>query len=132
MAMAIFNKKAKESGIDVISLSAGLFADGSCVSKNAIAALENSGISDFSHTSVQLCADLIDKCDYIFGISKRHTEAIRAAFPDAAEKIFSFPKDIPDPYGGNLDVYTFTLGEIEKGVDEIIRTLFGNDYGNKD
>ena len=123
MAQAIFNKKAGEKGLDAMAFSAGLCADGSNLSENSKTARWGYGIQDFSHSSVQLTKELVLEYDYIIGISKYHALTIINEFPEAEGKIFAFPFDIPDPYGRNLEIYTATLKEIEKGVDSIICEL---------
>ena len=123
MAMALFNRKASEKGLDMQAVSAGLYADGSPLSENARRALEIRGITGIKHNSVQLDAMLLDECDYIFGISARHASCIEAQYPGAKGKVFPFPADIPDPFGQELDVYLCTLEEIEKGVDAIISAV---------
>ncbi len=124
MAQAIFNKKAKEKAIDAVALSAGLYADGSPISENARAALEKYGIPNFEHFSVQLCPKLLAECDCIIGISAGHASAIAGAYSGAKDKVFSFPSDIPDPYGKSLEAYENTLKKIEEGIDAIICEMF--------
>ncbi len=125
MAEAIFNKKACETGIDAKASSAGLFADGTPLSISAKEALSNCGISDFRHTSRQLCEDMLGEYDYIIGISSHHASSVAQMYPNYSDKVFAFPTDISDPFGKSFEVYKKTLSEIEHGIDVIISELFG-------
>jgi protein-tyrosine-phosphatase len=80
-------------------------------SEHAVRALRELGI-DISHQrSRMLSADLVQRADYIFGMTHSHVDAIMLMYPHAAEKTFllrefdetldSFENDIPDPIGGS-------------------------------
>lgn len=124
MAMALFNDKAKKLGLCATAFSRGLYADGSEISKNACEALRNVGIADCDHISRTVSREDISEADTVFGISRRHAENLRALFPEFGNKIFAFPFDISDPFGGDLDIYKASLAEISKGIDAIIEMLF--------
>ncbi len=123
MAQALFNKKAHENGIPAKALSAGLSASGENASENAVKALEKYGIKGFSHISQNVSEELISDCDYVIGISSRHAEILVSLFPKYSDKIYSFPADISDPYGANLDVYLETCSEICDGIDIILKEI---------
>lgn len=125
MAEAVFNRKAKGKGLPAVALSAGLAADGSPLSGNAAEALAKHGIEGFAHTSVTVTKEMCEEADVIVGITGRHASALTDRFPELFGKVFSFPIDIPDPFGMSLYIYERTLEEIEKGVDEIISEVFG-------
>ena len=124
MAQAVFNHQAKKLNIDAVAISRGLCADESPVSENAVTALSEIGISGFEHTSATVTSDDIEKADYVIGITSRHTANLISAFPGYCDKIYSFPTDISDPYGGNIEVYRKTLSEIVDGVKSIIDEVF--------
>ena len=122
MAEAVFNDKAAKKQKDVRALSAGLCAGGGApLSDGAKAALSEVGLSAFSHTATPVTRELADKCDILCGMTARHAAALREMFPEASDKIYAFPTDIPDPFGAPLSVYRETLCEIEKGVDLLLR-----------
>lgn len=123
MAQAIFNKKSAEKGLDLEASSAGLSAFGENVSENAVKALEKYGIKGFSHISQNVSEELIAESDYIVGISSRHAQALSSLFPKYSDKIYSFPTDISDPYGGSLEIYLKTFSEICDGIDVILKEI---------
>ena len=126
MAEAVFNHLAKEKSTDFIAISRGLYADGvSSVSNNAKTALCEKGIP-CDHVSTQLSSDDVNSADYIFGLTTNHGQAIISAFPQAKDKVYAFPYDISDPYGGNLETYRMCLEEIYAGVEKILNALTEN------
>lgn len=106
--------------------SAGLYATGAPIAKNAILALEGAGIRSLpdncykEHISRSLDLEMMEKYDRIIGMTSAHAMSIMSAFPEYASKIFCMPTDISDPYGGDEAAYDACLAEIEKGI----KTLF--------
>ena len=119
MAEAIFNDIAKKEGIDAKAYSAGLYADGSPTSKNAVSALAELGI-DHKVPSIKLMPDDLMYMDRVYGMTSNHAAALRSAVPQYADKIGVFPTEVPDPFGGDIEVYRKCREIIEKGVREIL------------
>lgn len=124
MAMAVFNKRAHELAIDAEAFSRGLYADGSSASENAVEALSENGIIEFCHASKTVSEEDMGNADMVIGISSRHAARLMADFPQYCDKIFAFPFDVSDPFGGDIGVYRRTLEEITRGIDIIIREVF--------
>ena len=124
MAQAVFNSEAEKLNIDAVAISRGLCADKSPASKNAVTALSEIGICNFEHKSATVTYEDIENADYVIGITSGHTANLISTFPRYCDKIYSFPTDISDPYGGNIDVYRKTLFEIVDGVKSIIDEVF--------
>lgn len=122
--MAVFNKRAKELSMDAVAFSRGLFADGSDISQNAALALSEVGIKEVCHTSATITEKDMKDADIVVGISSRHAAELIARFPAYCDKAFAFPFDVSDPFGGDIEIYRRTLGEITKGTDIIIREVF--------
>ncbi len=123
MAQAIFNKIARSKNLRCTSLSAGFSPNPSGdISKNAKVALAEIGI-DFSHVPVLLNADLLQKSKYVFGLTKKHAQNIILLYPKFREKVFSFPIEIPDPYGGDIEVYRKSRDAIFEGINTIVEHL---------
>ena len=126
MAAALFNHLYADGRIAV---SAGLCADGSPISANAVHALRSRGImpspqNDYeNHISRTVTPELMKSAGRVIGISSRHAVALISAFPEYAEKIEAMPSDIADPFGGSEEDYIRCLDEIEKAE----KTLFGHD-----
>lgn len=120
MAAALYNAKYADG--EAFAVSAGLAADGSGISRNAILALlsmgirsetENDYLSHVSHTVTE--ADL-EKADLVVGITGRHAMQLMFAYPAYASKITALPKDIGDPYGGDEAVYEACLAQIDEAL----------------
>ena len=124
MAQAVFNHKVKKLGLSAEAFSRGLCAGGTPMSENAKIALTEMGIKPHAHVSKTVTAEDIKSADLVIGISSRHAASLIAAFPKYCDKICAFPFDVPDPYGGNVEVYKKTLAEIIRGTDIVIREVF--------
>ncbi len=124
MAQAVFEAKVSELGICAVSFSRGLCADGSGISDNAKAALCEIGISGFEHISQTVSKEDVQEADIVIGITSRHAAKLCAEFPGLCDKIYAFPFDISDPFGGSIDVYRKALCEISEGIDVILREVF--------
>ena len=105
MAQGLFLKLLRERGVtDVEVVSAGTSAaDGLPASEHAIAAATELGADISGHRSRQVSHELLDRADAIFCMTDGHAEIVSALAP--AEKIFTLPGGVPDPYGGDLNAY---------------------------
>ena len=102
--------------------SAGLAADGSPSSENALLVLHENGITSADgHVSAPVSDDLIDGADDVIGITSRHAMALTLRFPAAAGKIRPMPVDIPDPFGGDAETYRSCYAALDRGI----AALFG-------
>jgi len=120
MAQAIFNECAPEG---FVASSAGITAsDGREVSENSRLALDEIGIS-VDHKSEKLCKKHLEEYDYIVGITADHARVITSLFPEHKDKIFAFPVDVSDPYGGDIILYRRCRDKILDGVKKIIGAL---------
>src|SRR5688572_18143104 len=131
MAEGLFRHAVKGRG-DFEVLSAGVGAiDGMPPSEYAVRALRELGI-DISHQrSRMLSADVVQRADYIFGMTHSHVDAIMLLYPLAAEKTFllrefdetldTFENDIPDPIGGSFEVYLNCRDQIEQGIASLLK-----------
>ena len=123
MAEALFNDIAKKENIDASALSAGLFTeDGLPYSENSVLALSEDGIS-IEGSSKQLNAELVKDADMIFGLTESHGQGVISAFPEYADKVYRFPMNISDPFGGDIVTYKRCLSQIKDGIMKIIEFL---------
>ncbi len=113
----------------ISATSAGLSAaDGMPISVNAAEALCDFGIAStpnnnyVNHRARTVSISDIALNDIIVGISSRHAMALMASYPQFASKIISMDRDIPDPFGGDLDDYRACLREIHACIE---RMFFG-------
>lgn len=124
MAEAVFNHIF--SGSCKRALSFGLFAyDGEPISENAVLALRQRGIPSTEdnryeeHTATRVSEERLLSCDMIIGITEAHTLELLGRFPSLASRIYSMPKAIQDPYGGDLECYRNCLEDIISGIKEL-------------
>src|SRR4051812_42013757 len=126
MAEGLFRHAVKGRN-DYQVLSAGVGAvDGQAPSLHSVRALRDLGIDISSQRSRILTPELVEKADYIFGMTHSHVDTINLLFPHAAEKTFllrefddtldEFEKDISDPIGGSFETYAACRDQIEQGI----------------
>lgn len=86
----------------------------------ALAALESLGITGFTHMSRQVTPEDMAWADKIYVMTQLHRSILAAVCPDAADRILLLggDRDISDPFGGDLEVYTACCREIEQCIRE--------------
>ncbi len=79
---------------------------GDTVSQNALLALKELGITDFSHKPTQLTPDMVKKADGIICMTDSHYNVLRQ-FGEKVKTVASLTggEQVSDPYGGTLDDY---------------------------
>jgi protein-tyrosine-phosphatase len=113
MAKAIAQSLAPELKID----SAGLYAaEGECASENAIKALGEIGIDLSTHRSKQLKQDC---ADYYVPMTESHAQLLKSAGIDE-KRILRFSSEVPDPFGGDLDVYRAARDKLEVLIKDLL------------
>ena len=132
MAEAVANAILKEvnatAPVCVEAFSAGLYAvEGEPISPLARLALENADVAPISghdyrtHTAHTITATEAEQFDLLIPMSRTHAMELIFRFPNAVRRIVCMPREIPDPYGGDAQVYADTLAEIEAGVRELLQ-----------
>ena len=123
MAQAVFNAAAEKRGLDAVAFSAGLYTqDGLPYAANTVEVLRDNGIS-LSGTSKQITDTMLTECDIVFGLTYSINTALVAAFPEYQDKIYRFPLEVPDPFGGDIMLYRRSLIKITDGVEKILRAI---------
>ena len=131
MCSALFNDLFASS-LSLRADSCGLYADGSPISKKAVEALIRRGIrsagdNDYiSHRSKSVSEELVANAHMVVGLTNRHAMELMFRYPAYASKIHVMPKDISDPYGGDLSVYETCLREIESALREAFHLTSGD------
>lgn len=128
MCAALFNDRY--AGLTRHAVSAGLMADGSPISGNAVLALEKAEVpsrkpdNDYkNHISRNVTEDMIKNAAVVVGVTSSHAMQLMLRFPAYASKITVMPSEISDPFGGNAARYEACLADI----DRALRTAFGFD-----
>ena len=117
MAAAVTNAQYGET---YIAKSCGIMAaSGSPMSAYAQSALAEHGISgDFTtHASQSVTEELLVWAHVVVPLTESHHSQLLFAFPEYADKFHTFPSDISDPYGGDLEEYRRCLGDICAGLE---------------
>ncbi len=123
MAQGLFNDMAKRENVDAVASSAGLYTeDGLDYSANSVEALKEEGIS-LTGKSKQINSEMLEGADYIFGLTCSLGAALCAEFPEYAEKVYRFPTEVSDPFGGDIGMYKISLAKITEGVERIIKAI---------
>jgi protein-tyrosine-phosphatase len=105
--------------------SAGVWTvDGEPASAHAVDEMEKRGIDMRGHRSRNVTSDMMIEADLVLVMTRRHAEALSAAFPEHAHKVHLLSQmvgrtvDIADPYGGSRAEYALTAGELEQLIED--------------
>ena len=120
MAMFLFNKIAKERNLDWIADSAGLAAYGDQINPNSAKSLAKIGIINTNYTSKGLTYYMVDEADLIVVMTTERKSALLNAGVNS-EKITVLADGIPDPYGGDEELYLNCLEKISEGIEELLK-----------
>ncbi|WP_037227772.1 arsenate reductase/protein-tyrosine-phosphatase family protein [Rhodopirellula baltica] len=103
-------------------VSAGVAAGhGSGASPQSVEVMGRRGLDLTGHASQPLEDSLMSMADLVLTMTRRHRDAIVAAWPDRAERVFTLRRDggdVSDPVGMPVDVY-------EQCADQIVSELEG-------
>jgi protein-tyrosine phosphatase len=112
--------KPEELGDRKIEIhSAGTSAGrGAPVSQPAVAVAAEHGIDIGRETSQPLSAELVNRADYIFTMTDSHRTQVIETVPSAADRTQRLmeEKDIPDPIGGDQEVYARCAKDLETSI----------------
>ncbi len=118
IAQGLTNKYAKEQGLDISAVSAGIFPEeNSAISQYAHMVLLEEGIDMSYHRARKITEGDIDNATVVICMSKQHAIAVVSIFPNCANKVYVMGENgISDPYGGNLEMYKFCKENIRKNI----------------
>lgn len=126
MAELIFNKKAREKGIDAVAQSAGLCTiEGLLIHDNSKTVLGETGIESDFFRSTDIYDLNLENFDLVVGMTIEHTAQIKAMGVDS-KKVIMLNSDeggIADPYGGSEATYRACREEIANALDEVFENL---------
>lgn len=126
MAQALFNHIYSESPYR--AASAGLAADSSPISENAVRVLMERGVLPTesnnypSYVSRQLTEEILEKVHLVVGLTHAHAMGIIMRYPAYASKVTVMPHDISDPFGADVEEYRKCLCDIEAALAEAFPT----------
>lgn len=131
LAMGILREKArKETGEEWVVESAGVWArSGDAVEPFSQLVVLEQGIDLAQHRSRRISREMLNSFNLILTMEMGQKEALKAAFPQFAKKIFLISEmvdsrlDVVDPYGSSLHDFQDTARElawiIDKGYSRI-------------
>ncbi len=112
------------------AFSRGISAsEGEPISDGAVRALADAGIASVpgndyeSHRAKNISEDDLARADGVYCMTSSHAKMLMFFCPRFAGKIHVLPKDISDPYGGDLEQYKKTLAEISSALVELFPSL---------
>ncbi|MGI6576656.1 MAG: low molecular weight protein arginine phosphatase [Eubacteriales bacterium] len=132
MAAGIFNHLAEEIGLDAKAFSRGIAVySTSPATDKAVSAAGAYGVDIDSHESQNITENDLKIADRVYGMTEGHVRALISQFPQYKDKIFSIPTgDIPDPYGGSLEIYEEIARRISLAIKNILSSLKAGDEGS--
>lgn len=121
MAEGIMNVKAKEKNLEITAESAGIFAfPGDEASKNAVKAASCFGADISGHRARRINAYMVEEFDFFLCMTEGHKMALSSFVPP--EKLLTLG-NIPDPYGGDEEVYQHCAERISAELDKFIESF---------
>ncbi len=124
MAEGLFKKMLAEKNVDNVTCSsAGLFAmTGDEVTPNSVKACERFNVDISSHRARRITSYILDETDKFVCMTPEHAASLSMYVP--SEKITVLGGGIPDPFGGDLELYIKTANYIKTALclqfDDII------------
>lgn len=124
MAEGLFKKMLADKNIETVTCSsAGLFAmTGDEVTPNAVKACERFEADISAHRARRITGYVLDETDKFVCMTPEHAASLSMYVP--SEKITVLGGGIPDPFGGDLEMYIKTANYIKTALglqfDDII------------
>jgi protein-tyrosine-phosphatase len=120
--------------------SAGVWTtEGRPASADAVKEMDRREIDLHAHRSRSVNCELMAEADLVLAMTRRHVEALNAAFPAYAHKVHLLSEmagpayDIDDPYGGTRWEYGITAAQLERliaaGYERIVELVEGVNAG---
>ena len=123
MAAALLRRELDRVGRpDVQVESAGLAADGSPATPQAVEVMAEWGIDIAAHRSRPLTAELLQQADAVLVMTPAHRQVLLSVGMPADRVLVPDPP-IPDPYGGDVELYRPTRDALQAAVQALAATL---------
>lgn len=123
-------RKLGRNDVQIASAGVGAMPDAS-PSEFAVDAVAEEGIDIAHYRSQPVTEDLLERADFIFGMTRSHVDSLELLFPQAAEKTFllrefddsvgPFEKDIIDPIGMSREMYSRVRDQIKAALPSVFR-----------
>lgn len=126
---ALRNEPAPFNSYKVISAGVSAFP-GDPASRHAVKAMEKVKIDLSDHRSRPLSDQLLDISDLILTMTSSHGEIIRLQNPGLAIPVYRYrewiqsgSREVPDPFGGTLDLYVDTRDALAEAIPSILNYI---------
>lgn len=127
IAEGLFKKMLKTKGIEGVEVtSAGLFAVGEAISKNAHKALLEVECDDVEQYSRSVTPMDVAESDRIYCMTENHRDCLIRGFPQFAHKIEVLGDGIFDPFNGSLEIYRLCRDEIKSKLEKVLEWVEAN------
>ena len=128
MAEIIMKNKIKSAGItDVRVTSAGLSAQtGAKMSENSFKALKALGLKPYGFKSKPLTKKLLFTADVIICMTSEHKRYLSGYENVVTVSELTGLEDVPDPYGGSLEIYKATSRHLDDACEIILSKIVRN------
>ena len=126
MMKTLLTKKLTEKGIEATVDSAGIAEkDPTPASDNARAVMKEHNLSLEGHTSKHVREVDLQSFDKILVVDQKTKEAVIAQGADADKVVILNEANdgVPNPYGGDIDVYRNCATSIDQLLDEFVETI---------
>lgn len=132
MAEVLFNKLAKEAGLDIEAASAGVYAStGAPASQGAKRAVQAWGLSLQGHRARATDEHRFGVGDLVLTMTQGHRELLLARHPGLEGRVHVLKQflgltgdsDVADPFGGSDQEYLESARELEKLLRLLVREL---------
>lgn len=127
IAEKLFNKLARERGVNVVADSCGLIEGGHMISANSMQLLMEQGIEEAqSHVSKQITPEIVSESWLLLTMEESQRDFIRKQEPNMTHKVMTLNEivgetgDIEDPYRSELDNYRLTYSIIEDRLNRLL------------
>ena len=116
MAEGLFRKMIADKGAENVTCSsAGIFAmTGDEVTPNAVKACERFAVDISAHRARRITAYILDETDKFVCMTHEHAASLSMYVP--SEKVTVLGGGIPDPFGGDLELYIKTANYIRTAL----------------
>lgn len=121
-------------GDEIRVLSAGLAADGSRASREAVEVCAAHGIDISAHRSATLDPALLYEADLVLTMTQSQCGYVRQLCPDRADAVWPLLQyacgqagDVADPYGGGRTVYEACFDQLSTAVEQLYLKITGSD-----
>src|SRR5213595_2830835 len=131
LAAALLERALKERGLDVNVTSAGTGAwDGAPASEGAYLVGLERGLDLSGHRARLLTRELVEKAHLILTMARHHRARVDELGGEG--KVFVLGEyggregeeaEVSDPFGGDLEVYRDTVGELDALIDATVERL---------